>query len=220
MAESSTLSLDVTQVGKAYGAGHAHAGSKREEVLDVAAECFLAHGYDGASINAMSRGSGISKESIYRYFGSKKELFEAVIDRELNDYQGKIDRLDAVLSSMDLRGALTAVAETGLSILTNDKALALRRLVFEEAVRSPEVGHYYYRIGPQRAYAMLRGLFTKHVRRSAFDAETLSTYFVAMTSFSMMLERQCRVTEEPSREEIGRLASAIVDDFLTAFVRS
>ncbi len=51
--------------------------AKEQEVLDVATEYFLQHGYRGASINAMARSSGISKESIYRYFSSKQQLFEA-----------------------------------------------------------------------------------------------------------------------------------------------
>lgn len=219
MAESPTLSLDIAQSRRTRGERAPHVSSKRQQVLDVAAECFLTHGYEGASINAMSRGSGISKESIYRYFSSKKELFEAVIDRELTEYQRRLDRLDTILDTMELREALVVVAETGLSVLASDRTLALRRLVFEEAMRSPELGHHYYRIGPERAYATLRKLFTDHVDQSEFDADTLGTYFIAMSSFSMMVERQCRVSEEPSREEVSRLAHSIVDDFLAAFLR-
>ncbi len=219
MTESTSLSLEAVQSTKTYGGDEPRANGKREEVLDVAAECFLANGYDGASINAMSRGSGISKESIYRYFSSKKELFEAVIERELNEYQRQLDRLETVLGEMELREALLIVAETGLSILTTDKTLALRRLVFEEATRSPELGQHYYEIGPKRAYMTLRKLFARHVVESRFDPETLSTYFIAMTSFSMMLERQCRVVEEPGADEIRRLARGIVDDFMAAFIQ-
>src|SRR5262245_48920718 len=67
--------------------------AKEQEVLDVATAYFLKHGYQGASINAMARSSGISKESIYRYFSSKKQLFEAVIARELVEYQNLLTRL-------------------------------------------------------------------------------------------------------------------------------
>ena len=122
--------------------------AKEQEVLDVATEYFLRHGYRGASINAMARSSGISKESIYRYFSSKQQLFEAVIGRELIEYRRSLHRLDATLRSMDLRAALITVAETILGIITTDRTLALRRLIFDEATRSPEVGQHYYKIGP------------------------------------------------------------------------
>ncbi len=65
---------------------------------------------------------------------------------------------------------------------------------------------------------MLRRLFDERVGDSAFDAESLSTYFFAMTSFTMMLERQGRVAEEPSQDEVSRLAATVVDDFLAAFL--
>lgn len=218
MTDSSTMSLDIARSKRGCGDGLRRGRNKREQVLDVAARCFLESGYDGASINAMSREAGISKESVYRYFSSKKELFEAVIDRELNEYQRQLDRIDTIHGTMQLREALLVVAETGLSVLTSDRTLALRRLVFDEAVRSPELGRHYHRIGPGRAHATLRNLFAKHAAASAFDPDTLSRYFIAMSSLSMMVDRQCRVADEPSREEISRLANSVVDDFLAAFM--
>lgn len=218
MTESSTMSLDFAHSRRDAGSGPRRGNNKREEVLEVAARCFLESGYDGASINAMSRESGISKESIYRYFSSKKELFEAVIDRELTEYQRQLDRIDTIHATMQLREALVVVAETGLTVLTSERTLALRRLVFDEAVRSPELGRHYYSIGPGRAYTTLRKLFAKHAADSGFDADSLSRYFIAMSSLSIMVDRQCRVAEQPSREEVGRLASTIVDDFIAAFL--
>src|SRR6187551_2033184 len=127
--------------------------AKEQEVLDVATEYFLQHGYRGASINAMARSSGISKESIYRYFSSKKQLFEAVIGRELVEYQSSLRRLSATNQTMDLREALITIAETVLGVVTTDRTMALRRLIFDEARRSPDVGQHYYKIGPERAFA-------------------------------------------------------------------
>jgi AcrR family transcriptional regulator len=188
-------------------------------VLDVASEYFLTHGYEGASINAMARSSGISKESIYRYFSSKKELFEAVIDRELVEYQERLQALDSTLKSTDLRGALIALSETVLGEITTDRMLALRRLIFEEATRSPCVGQHYYQIGPEQAYARLETMFGAHLDDAEFDARSLSRHFVALLSHRVMLARECRVQSEPTAAEIKVLAAEIVGDFLRAFLR-
>src|SRR5262249_24405199 len=136
--------------------------AKEQEVLDVATAYFLKHGYQGASINAMARSSGISKESIYRYFSSKKQLFEAVMCRELVDYRNILTHLGASLSNMSLRDALMTIAETVLSVATTDRCLQLLRLIFEEARNSPDVGQHYYQIGPEHAYSVLEDLFTQH----------------------------------------------------------
>jgi AcrR family transcriptional regulator len=193
--------------------------AKEQEVLDVATEYFLQHGYSGASINAMARSSGISKESIYRYFSSKQQLFEAVIGRELVEYRRSLHRLDATLRSMDLRAALITVAETILGIITTDRTQALRRLIFDEATRSPEVGQHYYKIGPGQAYAVLENVLETHTHQSDFDIPTLARHFTGLLSWRITLERQCAVRPELNAQEIADLATTLVDDFMKAFLK-
>jgi AcrR family transcriptional regulator len=193
--------------------------AKEQEVLDVATEYFLQHGYRGASINAMARSSGISKESIYRYFSSKQQLFEAVIGRELIEYRRSLHRLDATLRSMDLRAALNTVAETILGIITTDRTQALRRLIFDEATRSPEVGQHYYKIGAAQAYTVLENVLETHTHQSDFDIPTLARHFAGLLCWRITLERQCAVRGEPTAEEIAQLAATVVDDFMKAFLK-
>jgi TetR/AcrR family transcriptional repressor of mexJK operon len=194
--------------------------AKEQEVLDVATEYFLQHGYRGASINAMARSSGISKESIYRYFSSKQQLFEAVIGRELIEYRRSLHRLDATLRSMELRSALITVSETILGIITTDRTMALRRLIFDEATRSPEVGQHYYKIGPGQAYTVIESVLETHPHQSDFDIPTLARHFTGLLSWRITLERQCAVRAQPTAQEIAELAATLVDDFMKAFFRS
>jgi len=167
----------------------------------------------------MARSSGISKESIYRYFSSKQQLFEAVIGRELIEYRRNLHRLDATLRSMELRAALVTVAETILGIITTDRTLALRRLIFDEATRSPEVGQHYYKIGAAQAYTVLESVLEAHVHESDFDIPALARHFAALLCWRMTLERQCAVRREPTQEEIAQLSTAVVDDFMKAFLK-
>jgi AcrR family transcriptional regulator len=194
--------------------------AKEQEVLDVATEYFLQHGYRGASINAMARSSGISKESIYRYFSSKQQLFEAVIGRELIEYRRNLLRLDAALRSMELRAALIMVSETILGIITTDRTMALRRLIFDEATRSPEVGQHYYKIGPEQAYTVIESVLETHAHQSDFDIPTLARHFTGLLSWRVTLERQCAVRAQPTAQEIAEIAAPLVDDFMKAFLRS
>jgi TetR/AcrR family transcriptional regulator, mexJK operon transcriptional repressor len=193
--------------------------AKEQEVLDVATEYFLRHGYQGTSINAMARASGISKESIYRYFSSKKQLFEAVIGRELIDYRDSLRRLDSMQETVDLREALLTIAETVLSLITTDRTLALRRLVFDETTRSPDVGQHYHEIGPEQAYKALENVFRSHNAGRVFDVATLSRYFIAMTSYQIIMERSCGLTQAPTKAETRAASERVVDHFIKAFVQ-
>ena len=194
--------------------------AKEQEVLEVATAYFLKHGYQGASINAMARSSGISKESIYRYFSSKKQLFEAVMCRELVDYRNILTHLAASLSAMTLRDALVTIAETVLSVATTDRCLQMRRLIFEEARNSPDVGQHYYQIGPEHAYSVLENLFAQHKADSLFETSVMSKYFIAVIAWRIMLERECAVRGEPNKQQVREWAEASVSDFMKAFVRT
>jgi AcrR family transcriptional regulator len=195
-------------------------GAKEREILDVASMHFLEHGYRGASVNGMVRSSGISKESIYRYFSSKRDLLAAVIERELAESHATLRWRVAVLHSMDLRAALTTIATTFLRTALTDRALALQRLVFEEAKRSPAIGRRYHNVRFGRVYGALKQVFLSSAVASEFDAGALSRHFVAMLTWRITLERECAVRAAPTTAEAETLAAAAVDDFAKAFLRS
>ena len=192
---------------------------KQVEVLNVASDYFLSHGYKGTSINAMARDSGISKESIYRYFSSKKQLFEAVIAKELAEYRKKVQFLDYETASIPLDAALRRIAETILGVVTTDRTLALRRLIFQQVRQSPDIGQYYYEIGPQAAYANLEKIFAAHRDETEFDPESLAHYFVSMALHRSTLQRECGVARPLSRARIREQAARTTGDFLKAFFK-
>jgi TetR/AcrR family transcriptional regulator len=52
----------------------------RQRILTVASDEFANKGYDGARVDEIVRRSKVSKNLIYYYFGSKEELFIAVLE--------------------------------------------------------------------------------------------------------------------------------------------
>jgi len=193
---------------------------KELEVLNVASEYFLSHGYKGTSINAMARDSGISKESIYRYFSSKKELFEAVVAKELAEYKERLQFTDFEYESLSLDNALKRTAETIIKAVGSDRTLSLRRLIFQETIQSPDIGKYYYEIGPQVAYRRLVKIFAAHKDETDFDPENLAHYFVAMTLHKTMLQRECGVTKPLTKKQIANHVTVVRDDFIKAFFQN
>jgi AcrR family transcriptional regulator len=55
----------------------------RAKLLDAAIAEFSERGFSGARIQEISRTSGCNRERIYFYFGSKAQLFEAALTRQL-----------------------------------------------------------------------------------------------------------------------------------------
>ena len=57
------------------------AAERRDEIIEAALEEFAEHGYHGASTEAIARRAGISQPYVFRLFGTKQELFKAVVTR-------------------------------------------------------------------------------------------------------------------------------------------
>lgn len=57
------------------------AARTREKILSAATKEFAARGYEGARVDEIARRASSNKNMIYHYFGSKENLFQAVLER-------------------------------------------------------------------------------------------------------------------------------------------
>lgn len=55
--------------------------AKKQEIINWAYDRFYDGGFHATGIDAIMAGSGISKRSLYKYFSSKEDLIEAVLDQ-------------------------------------------------------------------------------------------------------------------------------------------
>src|SRR3954449_2336006 len=54
---------------------------KRDEILDVAAQCFAERSYHAASMNDIAAAGGTSKARLYHYYESKEAILFDLLDR-------------------------------------------------------------------------------------------------------------------------------------------
>ncbi len=57
-----------------------NAAATREAILQSALAAFSRHGYDGIGVREIARAAGVTAVLVNRYFGSKEELFAAVVE--------------------------------------------------------------------------------------------------------------------------------------------
>jgi AcrR family transcriptional regulator len=73
----------------------------RAEILDVAADEFAERGYNGARVDEIAARTRTTKRMIYYYFGGKKQLYMAVLERAYTRIRSaeqavEVDHLDPV----------------------------------------------------------------------------------------------------------------------------
>src|ERR1700751_1357559 len=109
-------------------------GDRRDPILDVAYECFVADGYGATSMSTIATHLGGSKGTLYNYFKSKEELFDAFVRRACSRLHSGIDSVPA---EGDLRGRLVLAARHFLDHLLSPEAIAIYRVVVGEGERFP-----------------------------------------------------------------------------------
>jgi AcrR family transcriptional regulator len=60
------------------------ARATKERILDAAETLFMEHGFEGASVRSVTAAAGVNVAGVNYHFGSKEELFQAVLTRRLD----------------------------------------------------------------------------------------------------------------------------------------
>jgi AcrR family transcriptional regulator len=120
---------------------------RREMILNVAREVFFEQGYSAASMSTIAARLGGSKGTLYNYFKSKEELFEAQV-REMCG--AAADRILEVSADGAPVETLTRLGEQFLQHLYSQQTVQMFRILVAEAQRSPELARVFYEVGPAR----------------------------------------------------------------------
>ncbi len=69
----------------------------KTRILDAAEQLFMEHGFEATSLRQLTAAAGVNLAAVNYHFGSKEELFQAVLTRRLDPMnQERIDRLERV----------------------------------------------------------------------------------------------------------------------------
>jgi AcrR family transcriptional regulator len=108
----------------------------RQSFLDASLDAFLEKGFAGASIHAIARKARISRDTFYRQFGSKEEVFRAATAHGLAAQQNHLRDIDYDAPPEQV---LRQVLRRTLDDLTTPRSIAVLRLILAEAPRFPDV---------------------------------------------------------------------------------
>lgn len=127
--------------------------SRRDTILDVAAQSFLENGYAGTTMSGIAAALGGSKGTLWSYFPSKELLFAAVIERVSSSFRAELTLILNPADAFEL--ALERFCAQFLRKVTSAEAIALHRLVIGEAARFPEVGRIFHADALRRMQELL-----------------------------------------------------------------
>ncbi|MEW2448481.1 TetR/AcrR family transcriptional regulator [Streptomyces parvulus] len=170
---------------------------KRAAILAAARELFLANGFDRSSVDAVAARAGVSKRTVYDYFGDKRTLLQAVVDTVGESLVDTIRRiLDDTLTDVadltetaDLEDVLVAFSmRIATDMLGSAEYATLQRLVRTQAGSAPEGGENALADTPDEALAERFAAFAEAGLLDIPDARLAADQFIALT-FNVPLNR-------------------------------
>ncbi|MBE1282660.1 MAG: TetR family transcriptional regulator [Rhodobacteraceae bacterium] len=133
---------------------------KRRAILDAACDVFLVEGYVTASMDRIAAAAGVTKQTVYRYFSSKEELFGEALKhmREAGE-----EEFETHLTNPDTRAALLDYAVGFIRAHLSDSHLEVYRLLIAEGGKSPELTRTFFSVGPEDTDRELTAFFRQRL---------------------------------------------------------
>lgn len=147
---------EATETGRR---GRTKSDAKRNAILRSAKTVFLSVGFEGANMDEVASGAGVSKMTVYRHFGSKEDLFAGVITELGNKIIA--EDLERIFAKRP-EEALRRFARKMIDIVFDPETVELHRIVVAECRRFPKLGEYFYTSGPQVCIDVLSRYLTRN----------------------------------------------------------
>lgn len=157
----------------------------RARILDAAASTFSRYGFAGASIDAIADAAGFTKGAVYSNFGSKDDLFFALMDQQI---ELRIRLATEAMSDLpgDGQHALITVGERLIRGIGENREWQLLFLDYwSRAVRDPVVGARFVehrRVVRASLAAAIEGVASSLGLRSPLSADLIGLLLLALNN--------------------------------------
>ena len=136
------------------------------EIVAAALQLFSDRGFAATRLEDVATVAGVSKGTVYLYFDSKEQLFEAVVREAITP---NIARAEALVDGFEgptpdlLRGLFAFVGDVLETPLTG-----VMKLIVSESGNFPQLARMYANLVLRRAFALMRRVLERGVSRGEF----------------------------------------------------
>ncbi|HYF75495.1 MAG TPA: TetR/AcrR family transcriptional regulator [Symbiobacteriaceae bacterium] len=116
---------------------------RRQEILEAALQVFAAKGYAAATNADIAREAGVTAAALYYYFPSKADLFKAVLTQRRSAILPNVAEMADQLLELPPEMVLPNVVQMMTNFLSDERTVAIIRIVLAESSTHPEVREVY-----------------------------------------------------------------------------
>ena len=130
--------------------------SRREQIETAAYDLLAQHGYAGTSMLSIAKRAKASNETLYRWYGDKRGLFKAMVERNAAHVNAFLTGEIAV--ERRPRATIEALGPKLLGLLVGPRAIALNRAAAADP--SGELGAVIAAAGRNTVFPLIVDVFT------------------------------------------------------------
>ncbi len=194
--------------------------SKRQAIIQAAAEVFREVGFERASMSDIRERIGGSKATLYNYFPSKEKLFFEVM------HQAKELELEAITGELDadaddLRRELVRFGQKFMTVLYSADAIAVRHLAIAES-RHSDIGRLSFEQGmapiEKRVAEFLKKVMKRGVLRTA-DPKIAAIHLLSLLESELLQRVLLGVIDNVKPESLSGPVRRAIEVFLSGYER-
>jgi AcrR family transcriptional regulator len=181
----------------------------RTVVLDAARRVFLDRGYGGATVDAIAEEAGFSKGVVYSQFGSKADMFMALLERRITDRGAQNER---AVEGMSVAAGVRELILIASRDADSEQGWAQLLVEFRaHAARDPALNRRYadaHRRTVTQLAAVLTRLHDRTGTSPAVPPQSMAEFVLAMGT-GVTLERAANPAALPADDGISMMVRAL-----------
>lgn len=192
---------------------------RRTAILDAAESVFLEHGYTETTMTNVATAAGMSRKTLYSFYGSKDSLFSAVISEHT---RAAVPQLSKEMLESPLEDALIELVGQITAYVLSPKQIRMARMVISDAARSAALAVEFYWEGVHRGSASLSQLLAVKAANGTIviGDPVIAARALAHMAFGDLQLAMLLGAQTPSPEDVGERVTTSVAIFLHGTARS
>lgn len=186
---------------------------RRRSIEEAAYELIDEKGYDNISMLAIAKRAKASNETLYRWYGDKKGLFQAMVIRNADEvYASLVEDLDRQRDPMQI---LEDISLKLLRLLTSDRAIALNRAAAADA--SGELGIALSKVGRERVLPLISKVLGQIKDQGTFSdlsLDEVTRLYMSLLIGDLQIRRAIGVMPASNETELKTTTRKALDHLL------
>lgn len=189
-------------------------------ILDAATNTFLTKGFNATTMTEIASSAGVTKRTLYRYFSSKDEIFNRIVDTLLNQLVD-LDFNEMIELNESFEGKIRALSKSMVDLYASEAFLNLSKLAFSELLSGRTLNP-----DQMNKFAMFEGLIHSFLKKIghesglefAYSVEFLSSQLLSMLKGAFLYPKIFNLKELSDKEQKETVAQ-IEAFFLSAAIK-